>query len=235
MRVKRADYGLDAPGVVRTMGMVGISLAVVATVVPVGPGLASAATWMSISFLLSAFAMIVSSRFGKMKARDSLLDEVAIKPSDVVVDVGCGRGLLLMGAAKRATSGRAIGIDLWSNVDQMNNSRDATLANAEAEGVRDRVEVKDGDMRALPFADASIDAVVSSLAIHNLKDEADRDTAIREIVRVLKPGGRVGILDIANVGHYARLLETSGMRVTSGARITPWIFPPSRVVVAEKQ
>lgn len=215
--------------------MVGISLAVVATVVPVGRGLASAATWMSISFLLSAFAMIASSRFGKMKARDSLLDNVVIKPSDVVVDVGCGRGLLLMGAAKRATSGRAIGIDLWSNVDQMNNSRDATLANAKAEGVSDRVEVKDGDMRALPFADASVDAVVSSLAIHNLKGEADRDTAIREIARVLKPGGRVGILDIANVGHYARLLETSGMRVTYGPRITPWIFPPSRVVVATKQ
>ena len=233
--MKRADYGLDAPGVVRNMGMVGISLAVVATVPPVGPGLKSAATWMSISFLLSAFAMIASSRFGKMKARDSLLDAVAVKPTDIVLDVGCGRGLLLMGAAKRATSGRAIGIDLWSNVDQKNNSRDATVANGEAEGVSDRIEVKDGDMRSLPFADASIDAVVSSLAIHNVKSEAERDTAIREIVRVLKAGGRVGILDIANVSHYAKTLEASGMRVTSGPRITPWIFPPSRIVVAIKQ
>lgn len=235
MRMKRADYGLDAPGVVRNMGMVGISLAVIAMLVPVGPGLKSAATWMSISFLLSALAMIASSRLGKMRARDSLLDDVAIKPGDTVLDVGCGRGLLLMGAARRASSGHAIGIDLWSNVDQMHNSRTATLANADAEGVSDRVEVKDGDMRALPFADASIDAVVSSLAIHNVKSESDRDTAIREIARVLKPGGRVGILDIANVSHYAKTLEASGMRVTSGPRISPWIFPPSRIVVAIKQ
>lgn len=233
--MKRADYGLDAPGVVRNLGMAGILLAVVATVLPVSQGLKSASTWMSVSFLLSAFAMIASSRFGKMKARDSLLDAVQINPGDTVLDIGCGRGVLLMGAAKRATAGRAIGIDLWSNADQMNNSRDATLANADAEGVSGRVEVRDGDMRSLPFADASIDAVVSSLAIHNLKTETDRDTAIREIARVLKPGGRVGILDIANVGHYAKMLDASGLRVTAGPRITPWIFPPSRILIAVKQ
>jgi Methylase involved in ubiquinone/menaquinone biosynthesis len=233
--MKRADYGLDAPGVVRNLGTAGILLAFVAMVLPVSPGLKSAATWMSVSFLLAAFAMIASSRFGKMKARDSLLDAVAIKPGDTVLDVGCGRGLLLMGAAKRATTGRAIGLDLWSNVDQMNNSREATIANADAEGVSERVEVKDGDMRSLPFADASIDAVVSSLAIHNLDSEADRETAIREIARVLKSGGRVGILDIANVGHYANTLKAAGLRVTSGPQITPWIFPPSRTVIAVKE
>ncbi len=233
--MKRADYGLDAPGVVRTMGTIGLALLLAVVLLPFPVGLKSAGTWMGASFLLSGIAMIASSRLGKMRARDSLLDAVQVKPGDTVLDIGCGRGLLLMGAAKRVTSGHAIGIDLWSNVDQMNNSRDATLANAEAEGVTERVEVRDGDMRSLPFADSSIDAVVSSLAIHNLKTESDRDTAVREIVRVLKPGGRVGILDIANVGHYARLLETSGMRVTSGPRTTPWIFPPSRVVVATKQ
>lgn len=235
MRMKRADYGLDAPNVVRNMGALGLAAFIVASVLPVGPALRSAATWMAFSFLTTGVLMIISSRFGKMKARDSLLDDVAIKATDTILDVGCGRGLLLIGAAKRATSGRAIGIDLWSNVDQMNNSRDATLANAAAEGVSDRVEVKDGDMRSLPFADASIDVVVSSLAIHNVEGKVDRDTAIREIVRVLKPGGRVGIMDIANVSHYAKTLEVSGMKIKSGPRITPWIFPPSRIVVATKE
>ena len=232
--MKRADYGLDAPGVVRTMGTIGLALVLIVRVLPVPIGLKSAATWMGASFLLSGLAMIASSRFGKMRARDSLLNAVAIKPEDTVLDIGCGRGLLLMGAAKRATNGHAIGIDLWSNVDQMNNSRAATLGNAEAEGVSERVEVKDGDMRSLPFADGSIDAVVSSLAIHNLKGSVDRDTAVREIVRVLKPGGRVGIIDIANVGRYVEVLKESGMTIASGPGISPWIFPPARVVVATK-
>ena len=73
---KRADYGLDAPGVVRTMGSIALALAMIVVLLPVGPGLKSAGTWMSASFLLSAIAMIASSRIGKMKARDSLLDSV---------------------------------------------------------------------------------------------------------------------------------------------------------------
>jgi|GEM_PF-3421127 len=167
---KRADYGLDAPGVVRTMGSIALAIAIIVVLLPVGPGLKSAGTWMSASFLLSAIAMIASSRIGKMKARDSLLDSVAIRPGDSVLDVGCGRGLLLMGAAKRVTSGHAVGIDLWSNVDQLHNSRDSTLANANAEGVSDRVEVRDGDMRSLPFADSTFDVVVSSLGIGSASD-----------------------------------------------------------------
>ncbi len=216
------------------MGTIGLILLVVASLAPIGRGLKSAALWMGASFMLSGIAMIASSRIGKLKARDMLLDSVALKPGDTILDVGCGRGLLLMGAAKRVTNGHAVGIDLWSNVDQLNNSRQATLANAEAEGVTQRVEVKDGDMRSLPLEDAIFDAVVSSLAIHNLKRADDRDKAISEIARVLKPGGRVGIIDIANVGRYASVLELSGLDVTSGPRITPWIFPPARVVIATK-
>ncbi len=216
------------------MGTIGLVLLLIASLAPVGPGLNSAALWMGASFMLSGIAMIASSRIGKLKARDALLDAMALKPYDSILDIGCGRGLMLIGAAKRATHGRAVGIDLWSNVDQLNNSRTATLANAEAEGVAQRVEVRDGDMRSLPFEAASFHAVVSSLAIHNLGTEADRDTAIREIARVIKPGGRVGILDIANVSRYASVLRSSGFRITSGPRMTPWIFPPARVVTATR-
>ncbi len=233
-QTQSADYGLDAPGIVRTMGTGGFLLIIAATLAPVGPALESAGLSMGISFLLSAIAMIASSRIGKLKARNSLLGALALKPADNILDVGCGRGLLLVGAALRATNGRAVGIDLWSQVDQLNNSKAATLRNAAAEGVSARVEVQDGDMRSLPFANSTFDAVVSSLAIHNLKTEADRDLAILEIVRVLKPGGKVGILDIANVGHYASILGSVGMQVTSGPRFSPWIFPPARVIIARK-
>src|SRR6478736_3286525 len=95
---------------------------------PAGASIAAARTIEVLDDDFLRLPEIASIRFGKMKARDSLLDSVNIKPGDTVLDIGCGRGLLLMGAAKRVTSGHATGIDLWSNVDQLNNSRDATLA-----------------------------------------------------------------------------------------------------------
>jgi ubiquinone/menaquinone biosynthesis C-methylase UbiE len=63
-------------------------------------------------------------------------------------------------------------------------------------------------MRALPYADATFDLVVSSLAIHNIRSTADRQKAIVEGFRVLKPGGRMVIADIKATATYAETLRT---------------------------
>ncbi len=141
---------------------------------------------------------------------------------ETVLDVGCGHGLMLIGAARRVSRGRAIGVDLWSQKDQKDNSPAATLRNARAQGVARRTEVLDGDMRALPLEDASVDVVLSSLAIHNVTGRDERRKAISEIVRVLKPGGRVGIMDIAHVGEYASDFREAGMSSVATHGITPW-------------
>jgi arsenite methyltransferase len=238
-----ANYGLDAPGVIRTMSLLGIIAIVTGIAVRylASDGthagyavVSSVLEWTGWSLLFGSALMYSSSRWGKLRARDRLLDRMELTGSETVLDVGCGHGLMLIGAAKRVPRGRAIGVDLWSQVDQKDNSSAATLANARAEGVADRVEVRDGDMRALPLDDASVDVVMSSLAIHNVTGSDERQKAIREIVRVLKPGGRVGILDIAHVGSYATELRDSGMREVRTHGITPWIYPPTRVLTAIK-
>jgi arsenite methyltransferase len=241
--VSHADYGLDAPGVIRTMSVCGIAAIVVALVlghlvsgdtilahVAIVPTL----LWMGWALIAGSLLMIASSRWGKLRARDRLLDRMALTGTETVLDVGCGHGLLLIGAAKRVPRGKAIGVDLWSQVDQKNNSSAATMANARVEGVADRVEVRDGDMRALPLDDASVDVVVSCLAIHNVKGDDERRNAIQEIVRVLKPGGRVGIIDIAHVKTYAKDLRAAGMSDVKLRGFTPWIYPPTRILTAVK-
>jgi arsenite methyltransferase len=232
----RVDYGLDAPGVVRGFALGGIAMAALTVLlVVVGvPALPELTALSAVMFLATVALMVHSSRRGKLLERDRLLDELDLRGDEDVLDVGCGRGLLLLGAAKRLPRGRAVGIDVWSDTDRSDNRRSATLANAEAEGVADRVEVLDGDMRSLPFADASFDVVVSSLAIHNLPDEDGRERACFEIARVLRPGGRAAVLDLRATDEYRRAFEDAGLADVARTGRSFRMYPPVRVVTARR-
>lgn len=217
--MKKPNYGLDAPGLVRGFLLGGPVLCAVghflidwakAHFAPL-MGLGYAAFYTGIVFFIEAFLLMGSSYYGKFRARDKLLDRLQLRGDETVLDVGCGHGLLLIAAAKRLPHGRSMGIDLWSQVDQGNNSREATLENAKLEGVTGRVEVRDGDMRKLPFPDSSMDAVVANLAIHNISSREGRREAIAEIVRVLKPGGQAALMDFKHVGQYAQDLKKNGI------------------------
>jgi len=109
---------------------------------------------------------------------------------------------MMVGAAKRLKSGRAIGIDIWRAADQSGNDGDAALRNASIERVRERVELQTADMRAMPFGQAGFDVVLSNWVLHNLDDHADRQTALAEMIRVLKPGGTLLLTDIVNRNEY---------------------------------
>jgi SAM-dependent methyltransferase len=134
--------------------------------------------------------MLWSSKVGKVRDRERLLDRLTWKGDERVLDVGCGRGLLLVGAARRLTAGKAIGIDIWQAEDLSGNNLAATTENARREGVADRVEVKTADMRELPFADSAFDVVLSRAAIHNLYSAGDRP---RPFLRSLACSSRAGM------------------------------------------
>jgi arsenite methyltransferase len=238
-QLARADYGLDAPRAVRGMFVTGVVCLIAAFAMRHGipPGyhdVGVSFTWTAAYFIFFGSLMFLSSRVGKLRASEALLDRLHLDPSATVLDAGCGHGLLLIGAARRVPLGRAVGVDVWSQRDQGDNSAAATLANAAAEGVADRVEVRDADIRELPFPDASFDAIVSNLVIHNISGRDQRRRAINEFVRVLKPGGQIGIMDLGHVGQYAADLRAAGMSEVGTHGITPWIFPPTRVLTARK-
>ena len=239
MKPDRPDYGIDAPNLVRLFLIggflllaVGLSLVLFSTNWLTAVG--SITFTFGAIFTIEGLLMIWSSRYGKLRARDRLLDGLRLTGQENLLDVGCGRGLLLIGAARRLPNGRAVGVDLWSQVDLSDNSASATLANAAAEGVPERVEVHEGDMRKLPFADASFDAVVASLSIHNIYNVEGRREAIGEIVRVLKPGGKVALMDFRHVREYAAGLLGAGLNDVKVSGLSFWIFPPVRTVTARK-
>jgi ubiquinone/menaquinone biosynthesis C-methylase UbiE len=230
---RRPDYGIDAPGVIRNLLLVGVVALVVGILLweldiphPYGIPVSETLVFTAIPCFFNAACMVWYSRVSKLRARERLLDLIAWRGDEHVLDVGCGRGLILVGAARRLTSGEATGIDIWQGQDLSDNRPEAALENARREGVADRVEVKDGDARKIPFPDGSFDVVVSSMAIHNIPTLPERLQAIREIVRVLKPGGRVVVSDIQSTGDYAAVLRESGcsdVQRTASSLLT-WLF-----------
>lgn len=208
----RIDWGQDAPGLMRGFlagggaalaGAIGLCLA--------GHGWLSVPLWLAAAYgLWMGGAMRRASRVGKRRTRDAMLDLVPWQGDEAVLDLGCGRGLLLVGAAARVPRGRAVGVDLWRAVDQAGNGAAAALAHAAAAGVAERVTVETADMRALPFADADFDAVLSHWAVHNIETEAGRLQALAEAGRVLRPGGWLLLADIAHRDAYVAALGRLG-------------------------
>jgi SAM-dependent methyltransferase len=221
----RANYGIDAPGVIRNLLLVTVGGLLIWGTARAGLwsgflgnqhiriDLARTVFWPAVACALMAVWMVYHSMYGKVRERESLLGLLTWRGDEQVLDVGCGRGLFLIGAAKRLRGGTATGVDIWQAEDLSGNRPDATLENARLEGVADRVKVETADMRKLPFPDASFDTVVSSVAIHNLYAADDRAKAIAEIARVLKPGGQLLIEDIRHAGEYTRALTAAGCSV----------------------
>jgi arsenite methyltransferase len=210
----RADYGVDAPGwlpaLLGATAAFGVGT-VVALVFGAG-GWAAFPALAALEFGASSGSFLYTTRVGKFRIWRELLAGLGLRGDETVVDMGCGRGLVLLMVARLLPEGRALGVDLWKTVDQSGNSEEVTRRNAELEGVSDRVELHTGDMTAMPFPDASADLVLSSLAIHNIRGRAGRAAAIDEAVRVLKPGGRLAIADIGYASReYAARLRERGM------------------------
>jgi arsenite methyltransferase len=220
--MRTPDYGVDAPSVIRNLLLVPAMAFLVWLSAwlgwwsgNIGGGgvilpLSHIAPWPAAGCFLMAMWMLYDSKIGKMRERERLLDNHRWTGSERVLDVGCGRGLMLVGAAKRLTTGTASGIDLWQAEDLSGNRREATMENAEAEGVADRVDVQTADMRKIPFPDATFDVIVSCSAIHNVYDAAGRRQAIGEIARVLKAGGEAIIDDIRHGREYAQSFAANG-------------------------
>lgn len=133
---------------------------------------------------LSRLPVEVTARFAGI---GNPLAIAPLSPGETVVDVGCGAGTdLLLAALHVGPEGAAIGVDMNQRM------RDHVSDGAARMGLAN-VDVREGDATALPVADRSVDVVISN-GVLNLVPE--KESAVFEIARVLKPGGRLQIADI---------------------------------------
>jgi arsenite methyltransferase len=239
---EKPDYGIDAPAVMRNLFIIGAASALLAIFGPasfhfghVTVKLTSMFGWTGGFLLAEACLFLLYVKVGKFRHRDFILNMHPWRGDEQVLDVGCGRGLLLAGAAKRLDStGHATGIDIWSNVDMGGNSEAATLHNLTLEGITDRCTLVSQSAGEMTFPDNTFDVIVSNLCIHNIYDKPTRLGALHQIVRVLKPGGIALISDYKRTGEYAAEFQQAGLQVERKRGSFLTTFPPLTVVIARK-
>ncbi|MDE3094942.1 MAG: methyltransferase domain-containing protein [Chloroflexota bacterium] len=137
------------------------------------------------------FGTVIS--FGRVRAlREKLIELAAPAPGEHVLDVGCGTGTLAIAVKRRVGAGVVHGIDASPEMVQVAKQKSAK----DGSDIDFRVAL----IEAIPFPDASFDLVTSSLMLHHLPDDL-KAKGLREIRRVLKPGGRFMAMDFAAQSH----------------------------------
>lgn len=152
--------------------------------------------------------------------RARTLELLSLHPGERVLDAGCGTGIVTRMAAEAVgPSGRAIGIDPGPGM----------LAQAKRRAVDagSRAQFRLAAAEDLPFEDESFDAAVMSLVLHHLPSDV-KDVALREILRVLKAGGRLLLVDLDRPRHPAWWL------VIWPLWLLPTVRPHLRGQVAER-
>ena len=159
------------------------------------PGEASAPTtrgrvlrwWGWVYDLTARFGMRFILGGSERALRQATADLAQLQPGETVLDVGCGTGTLALVARQRVgPTGRVSGIDPSAQL----------LARARRKATRRGLEInfQPGVIEQLPFPDQSFDVVLSTLMMHHLPDDLKRQ-GLAEIARVLKPGGRLLVVD----------------------------------------
>lgn len=153
---------------------------------------------------------------GGARAREELVKQASIQPNHRVLDLGCGTGTLVVLLKRKYPTAQIVGLDP--------DPKALHRANKKVRRAGVSVQLDEGFSDELPYDEGTFDRVLSSFMLHHL-EEPEREKTLREVLRVLKPGGSFHLLDFAGgedgaqgrwgrlVNSHARLDDNSQQRI----------------------
>ncbi|MBW7887317.1 MAG: class I SAM-dependent methyltransferase [Bacteroidetes bacterium] len=236
----KINYGIDAPNVVRNLCVIGAVFLLLVIFLPdfnipeTINAVKSTLFFPGIFMLLTGLFMLYYSRVGKFRQRERILHRHQWQGAETVLDIGAGLGLLMIGAAKKLTIGKAYGIDIFNSTDLSGNTIEQIKQNIQMENVSEKTIIVNKNILDNGFGDAMFDVIVSNLCLHNIHGKEKREQACREIFRILKPGGTAIISDFTHLSEYTKTFKALGMRVQNNGTSYFDTFPPLTIITAQK-
>jgi ubiquinone/menaquinone biosynthesis C-methylase UbiE len=144
------------------------------------------------------------SLMGGDRARQELIKQSSIQPNQRVLDIGCGTGTLVVLLKRKYATAHIVGLDP--------DPKALRRAKKKVRRAGVTVQLDQGFADELPYEKSTFDRVLSSFMFHHLEDQ-DREKMLREVLRVLRPGGSFHLLDFAggedgSHGHWGRLVNS---------------------------
>ncbi|WP_255552616.1 class I SAM-dependent methyltransferase [Lactobacillus sp. Sy-1] len=206
-------YGLDAPLVPILYIIFGIMITAL--------NFKSLGIIFGLLMIIAGIIFIHTSLRGKFIIWNRLIGNLNIEPNDKALDLGCGHGAVLIKIAEHlGNDGSIDGVDLWKNRDQSNNSKMATQKNIINSKVRCHTKLLTADVVKLPFEDNQYNLVTASLLFHNIKPKSERERALDEACRVLKPNGTLIIMDLGILmNEYVSVLKKNNLKIDFAKRV----------------
>ena len=233
--MKHINYGIDGPQFVRNLFLSSFLFFGITIFIPGNEQVVISVVLGCGSLCLAeGLLMLLYAKKGKFNHRDRMLSLVHWTGKERVLDVGTGLGLLMIGAGKRLTSGKAIGIDIWNKDDLSGNSSGKAHRNAELENVAARIEINEGNILRTDFPDDGFDVVLSNLCLHNVGGKENRKAACNEIHRILKKNGVAIISDIIHCNEYKAEFIRLGMSAEKIGTFYLDTFQPLTIIKAVK-
>jgi ubiquinone/menaquinone biosynthesis C-methylase UbiE len=174
-------------------------------------------TTLGMRFLMRMFGRPLGRLGGIIMARSNqktaawAIEQLGVHPSDRILEVGCGPGVGIHILAVLASSGRVVGVDSSKEMVEQATARNAKAIQA------GRVELREGSVEQLPFADMTFD---NALTINSMQVWPDALAGLREIRRVMRRGGKIALAFTRHSGQpkggVADLLTSAGF---SGVRV----------------
>jgi arsenite methyltransferase len=240
----KPGYGIDEPliilGLVAAGSLCGLGGALLDSYLA-GQSVAEARTALVLGALLGVFFMALGvsllwySFTGRFSDAKKLVRNVPLGGNELILDVGCARGVLSVAFSARQTGpGVVVGLDTWGRWHTTSNSPRSLMVNARVHAVGKRIIPVMGHPCNIPFDDKTFDVVSSSMGLSRLGGAKEFDEAVSQMVRVTKEGGRLAILSSGYSWTLPRLLSKLGLVDVKISRFRRRLFPVTELTIARK-